>query len=482
MSLSKGFSFDSINQKGSFIKRFETLQVLNVSHNNLTKISDKIYHLHSLKELYLGFNKLSSFPPKFFKLTQLQVIDIQSNSFSFFPNDLGALKSLNSLNFSNNTIVKHIIPEPGFFSLYELATVTQQSFRFQRKRSLTFNGDLKKTIKPDNCVIETGAHELVLETTQQRTQTLACNRSKLVILGKNGKFGAPFGKFLSQSKQQIVIDKKNGKKKEEYKKKLVRENFSYVTEDEEVKDKKDKVIEFSVWDFTDVDLQIYGNSLQHFFTGDSLYLALLDIGDFLEADNIINWIRYINKYCKKSPVFILLTNLHEYELEFCEKRVQQLKAHFSHLSFESPILTVGADPSTVIQSFKERLWKVAFKQSFVKEKINYELRLIDMELASKKNVSKVLSWKEWEEMFQKHYKKASMDTIHSGIRYFSTLSIIVPLEDNELIVLDVDWVVSAIEQFNDSTVKKLMSSNKGMLEFLGVFLIWPSFSESVVQL
>ena len=101
---------------------FTQLQVLNISHNSISKISSKIQYLIKLQELDISYNKLSKIPKKIEDLTQLKTFNAKHNNFSSFTGYLYKCSRLESVDFSFNNFINLPIVEGNL----ELLKATKQ--------------------------------------------------------------------------------------------------------------------------------------------------------------------------------------------------------------------------------------------------------------------------------------------------------------------------------------------------------------------
>jgi len=80
-----------------------SLEVLDVSHNNLTgAIQSQIGQLINLKVLNASDNKMTGVPAEIGQLQKLEVLDLSNNQLTGLPNELGNLQNLKVLNLSGN--------------------------------------------------------------------------------------------------------------------------------------------------------------------------------------------------------------------------------------------------------------------------------------------------------------------------------------------------------------------------------------------
>ncbi|GAA6075918.1 leucine-rich repeat-containing protein 58, partial [Tachysurus ichikawai] len=94
------------------IRRFTSLEFLDVSNNGLSVLSDAVTALTRLKTLIAKNNRLDEFSlPKDLSLIQtLEVVNLSGNRFEEIPKQLLQLQRLHSLSFGGNRL-KHIPPE-----------------------------------------------------------------------------------------------------------------------------------------------------------------------------------------------------------------------------------------------------------------------------------------------------------------------------------------------------------------------------------
>lgn len=86
---------------------FTNLGVLNLGHNQLTKLPVEIGQLTTLIDLYLGHNDLTDLPD-LSALVHLYRLYLPNNAFPKVPPTVRDLKALHVLNLANNTHITHI--------------------------------------------------------------------------------------------------------------------------------------------------------------------------------------------------------------------------------------------------------------------------------------------------------------------------------------------------------------------------------------
>ena len=80
------------------------LTVLNLSHNEITKIPDSLFGFIHLRLLDLSFNKIENVPSFISLFPDLRKMDLSHNQISKIPSSLNNLKKLEKLNLSHNKI------------------------------------------------------------------------------------------------------------------------------------------------------------------------------------------------------------------------------------------------------------------------------------------------------------------------------------------------------------------------------------------
>ncbi|XP_047670889.1 leucine-rich repeat-containing protein 58 [Tachysurus fulvidraco] len=103
------------------IRRFTSLEFLDVSNNGLSVLSDAVTALTRLKTLIAKNNRLDEFSlPKNLSLLQtLEVVNLSGNRFEEIPKQLLQLQRLHSLSFGGNRL-KHIPPDIDSLTSLEL--------------------------------------------------------------------------------------------------------------------------------------------------------------------------------------------------------------------------------------------------------------------------------------------------------------------------------------------------------------------------
>jgi Leucine-rich repeat (LRR) protein len=97
---------NDITSLPSSIGLFKKLIVLDISSNNMTFISDEICQLSKLRTLIMKNNKLrcDSFPKDFGSLRTLEVVNVSGNQIETFPPQFTELEKLQVLHFGGNHI------------------------------------------------------------------------------------------------------------------------------------------------------------------------------------------------------------------------------------------------------------------------------------------------------------------------------------------------------------------------------------------
>jgi hypothetical protein len=86
------------------IAKLTTLQVLNLSSNQIGEIPQEIFQLTTLSILRLNNNKIEEIPPKIINLTNLNILCIDNNHIKEIPSEIFRLFKLRTLTLENNKI------------------------------------------------------------------------------------------------------------------------------------------------------------------------------------------------------------------------------------------------------------------------------------------------------------------------------------------------------------------------------------------
>ena len=78
------------------------LKVLDLSHNDLNKLSDSIHELISLTTFCVSFNDLYNIPGAVYNMSNLKSLDVSNNSLTCLHKSFSGLKSLTYLDISHN--------------------------------------------------------------------------------------------------------------------------------------------------------------------------------------------------------------------------------------------------------------------------------------------------------------------------------------------------------------------------------------------
>jgi Leucine-rich repeat (LRR) protein len=127
---------DSVCQIG----RLKMLRVLDLGHNQLTRLPDEIGGLPNLTDfLYLHDNRLTSLPPPLAAVTRLRYLNLSENAFEVFPECISRISSLLELRMTDNRL--HSLPD----SIGQLSRLRELHVRNNNLTSLPGSiGELKE--------------------------------------------------------------------------------------------------------------------------------------------------------------------------------------------------------------------------------------------------------------------------------------------------------------------------------------------------
>lgn len=92
-----------LTQVSQDVFKMSNLQELNVSNNNLTgSLPAEIRHLQKLEVLNASNNQMTGVPAEIGQLQNLRVLNLANNQLTGLPNELGNLKNLKIFNLSGN--------------------------------------------------------------------------------------------------------------------------------------------------------------------------------------------------------------------------------------------------------------------------------------------------------------------------------------------------------------------------------------------
>ena len=123
------------------------LSILELNHNNLTKLPSSFGQLKRLRKLSIGSNNLTELPSSFGQLKELTTLYLNNNKLRELPSSFGQLKDLVTLNISDNELSsfpKALIALPILTSLSirgnDLVTLPEEiKDMWLRDLDLTFN-------------------------------------------------------------------------------------------------------------------------------------------------------------------------------------------------------------------------------------------------------------------------------------------------------------------------------------------------------
>lgn len=109
----------------------DSVEILDLSGKELSKIPNEIYQMKNLKELYLGIiqyigaistNEIAKLPNELFQLEKLEILDLGQNKIRNIPPDIKKLKRLRILNLRGNP-VKKLPSEIGLLGKLEILDI-----------------------------------------------------------------------------------------------------------------------------------------------------------------------------------------------------------------------------------------------------------------------------------------------------------------------------------------------------------------------
>jgi Leucine-rich repeat (LRR) protein len=94
---------NELSEMSEQIGRLKRLRMLDLGHNQLTRVPDGLADLDGLTDfLYLHDNRLTSLPSCLEKLTNLRYLNISENAFEVFPECVSSMSGLIELRVSDN--------------------------------------------------------------------------------------------------------------------------------------------------------------------------------------------------------------------------------------------------------------------------------------------------------------------------------------------------------------------------------------------
>jgi Leucine-rich repeat (LRR) protein len=122
---------NDLSQVSEQIGRLRKLRMLDLGHNQLTRLPDALADLESLTDfLYLHDNRLASLPSSLARLTKLRYLNISENAFEALPECVCGMASLIELRASNNQLAS--LPD----SIGHLASLREMHLRNNRLTTL----------------------------------------------------------------------------------------------------------------------------------------------------------------------------------------------------------------------------------------------------------------------------------------------------------------------------------------------------------
>ena len=104
---------NGLSEVSEQIGRLKTLRMLDLGHNELTRVPEALGDLDGLTDfLYLHDNRLTSLPSSLGRLTKLRYLNISENSFTALPEAVSGMANLIELRASGNQMTAYLIPWP----------------------------------------------------------------------------------------------------------------------------------------------------------------------------------------------------------------------------------------------------------------------------------------------------------------------------------------------------------------------------------
>ncbi|MDX2197197.1 MAG: DUF839 domain-containing protein [Cytophagales bacterium] len=168
------------------ISKFPNMAVFSIMKNNVTSLSDELYHAVSLRELIIRNNQICAIDDEINKLNNLEIFTANNNKISKLPNTFASLSKLKVAHLHSNQIAA--LPE-NIGQMQNLKTLCLQKNKLAflpqsigNMKGLTFIdlSDNKFTQFPMPCVSITGINHINLSN--NKLKTLPDEISKLVNL------------------------------------------------------------------------------------------------------------------------------------------------------------------------------------------------------------------------------------------------------------------------------------------------------------
>lgn len=300
------------------LDQLTSLELLDLSGNNINELPEGIGLLANLEWLYLNNNRLESLPETIGKISSLQRLDLRHNKLTYLPRTLSQLTNLREINLSYNQIAK--IPH----WLCELPQLEK----------LFLYGNRIVSPPPEILKIKTGQpvdlNELRRYFRQQaEVGEEALFESKLLIVGEPGAGKTSLACKLVNPDALLPSKEESTEGIDVYIWTFPLADVEKFLQTSGQQSAASSEFRVNIWDFG--GQEIYHATHQFFLTRRSLYIIVADARE--QKTDFFYWLNLIEHLSKDSPVLIFNNAFQNRHWAINEL---QLQAHFPR-TFQKPI-------------------------------------------------------------------------------------------------------------------------------------------------
>ncbi|MFM7788769.1 MAG: COR domain-containing protein, partial [Microcystis panniformis] len=382
-----------------------SLQVLDLSNNQISEIPEALAQLTSLQELDLSDNQISEIPKALAHLTSLQYLYLSNNQIREIPEALAHLVNLKLLVLENNPIT-NVPPE-----------IIRQGWG--------------KTIWDD------GNPQAIFSYLKDKAKR-PLNELKVLLVGEGDVGKTSLLKRLLHNTFNSGEPKTPGINIEKW----------------QLPQKPD--IRLNIWDFG--GQKVMQTTHQFFLTKRSLYLLVLDNRKNEQQNRLEYWLKLIETYGGNSPVIIVGNCADENPPQVKIRTLRKKYPQITKLIATS--CKTGAGIEQLVQEIASQIDAIPH----IKDLLPNSWFQIKTQLETMQKSYDFISYEKYQEMCQKAEIKEASDQ-KSLVQFLHDLGIVLNYQDdprlNETNVLNPEWVTDGVYDILNN--HDLMVQKKGIL-------------------